>query len=77
MTMTTICVEFSSTSLAKASYDRSRAFLQIHFKDGSIYRYSNLPDPVFQAFIAAPSTGIFFNRYIRNQFSCIRIQHEN
>ena len=40
--------------------------LIVNFKDGSSYRYSNIPVSTYHEFAAADSTGGYFNRFIRN-----------
>lgn len=66
--MTPATVALSSTSLAKAIYDDRLSRLRIHFRDGTIYDYTGVPQALFQALLAAPSKGLFFNRHIRDHF---------
>jgi KTSC domain len=68
--MTTIIAHLASTSLAVATYDAHLSRLQIHFKDGTAYDYSGVPQSLFHHLLAAPSKGRFFNAYIRNRFPC-------
>ena len=39
--------------------------LIVNFKDGSSYRYSNIPVSTYHEFAAADSIGGYFNRFIR------------
>ena len=58
--------QLASSCLAKAFYQEDLSTLQIHFHNGSVYNYSGLPRPIFDAFLAAPSKGSFFHRHIRH-----------
>ena len=70
--MTPVPVELPSTSLFKAAYDDQRAILQIQFRDGNTYDYASVPPELFQALLAAPSKGVFFNHHIRGRFPFVK-----
>ena len=42
--------------------------LRISFDDGRTVAYSNVPERVYRALIAAPSAGAYFNLNIRNHY---------
>ena len=43
--------------------------LEVWFTDsGGPYSYYGVPERVFQAFLAAPSKGRFFNAFVRDQY---------
>ena len=65
--------ELESTTLASAEYSAPSAQLTLVFRDGSRYRYSGVPMPLFAALVPAPSHGAFFNRQIRNRFVHVRL----
>ncbi len=44
--------------------------LDLLLVSGRRYRYSDVPPDVAQAFVAAPSKGGYYNRWIRNRFPC-------
>jgi hypothetical protein len=55
----------SSSVLRSIGYDPERHFLDVEFHDGDVYRYADLEADVYEAFMAAPSKGRFFNQHIR------------
>jgi len=63
----------SSTTVASAGYDPEALILEIEFASGLVYRYIDVPNHVFNAFLAAPSHGTYFNRHIRGQYSFARV----
>ena len=54
-------VSFDSSAISIAIYDFERRTLDIEFRDGEDYRYSNVPQFVFQALLEAESAGAFWN----------------
>ncbi|RYF47695.1 MAG: KTSC domain-containing protein [Cytophagaceae bacterium] len=58
-------VPVHSSFIASVGYNEEHGFLKVAMKDGSEYHYLNIPRPVFDAFLAAPSHGQFFNECIR------------
>jgi hypothetical protein len=60
----------TSTLLARVSYDASQSILDLEFCDGAVYRYLDVPATVYDELLAADSKGTYFNRYIRNCFTC-------
>ena len=57
-----------STTLAALAYDDAHEILQLEFRSRAIYRYFGVPAPVYEALLAAPSRGEYFNRLIRGSF---------
>ena len=64
--MNSIVVE--SATLATLAYEEAREILQLEFRSGAFYRYYGVPVPVYEALLAAPSKGGYFNRAIRGNF---------
>jgi len=64
----------SSSHLAAIGYDNTTATLQVAFKDGEVYRYSNVPEWVMLDFITAKSQGRFFQQEIAQAFEYERIK---
>ena len=58
-----------STTLAAIAYDRNNQLLYLKFRDRTIYSYSEVAGPVFEALLRAPSKGQYFNEHIRGQFA--------
>lgn len=66
-------VPIRSSMLASIGHDPFTSILEMEFRNGSIYRYFAVPRTVFERLIAAPSKGIYVNRFIRNRYPCERI----
>ena len=59
----------SSSNLYSVGYDPDTATLEVEFRDGSIYQYSNVPTRVYDGLMNAGSHGQYFHRYIRDVHS--------
>lgn len=57
-----------STLIAGASYEANATLLHLEFRDGSLYRYFGVPIEIYEGLLAAPSKGVYFNRWIRTSF---------
>ena len=67
-------VELSSTLLVRATDDAHRSILQLEFRDGSVYRYLQVPKAFYQNLLSAASHGTYFNHRIRGRFPFLQIQ---
>jgi hypothetical protein len=63
----------SSTNLASVGYDPISRVLEIAFHSGGVYRYSNVPESIYQGLLRANSKGTYFNSYIKDRYSCHQI----
>lgn len=63
----------SSSTIASVGYDGSSETLEIEFHKTGLYHYLNVPAVLYEAMMAAPSQGIFFNANIKNQFPYERL----
>ncbi len=63
----------SSSNIVSFGYDASSETLEIEFMTGAIYQYYNVPQPIYDALLAAPSAGKFFAYQIRNAFPYSRV----
>jgi hypothetical protein len=58
----------SSRSIAAIGYDDDAEAMEIEFVTGAVYRYSGVPQDVFEDLREAPSKGAFFNRLIKDAY---------
>ena len=65
-------VLFNSTNISEAFYQPDTQILEISFHSGHIYRYAGITREIFDQLISAPSTGKFYNKHIRGQFTSLR-----
>ncbi len=63
-----------SSALAAIGFSRRLHALEIEFHDGLIYRYLEVPPPVYRAFLAAESKARFYNQHVRGKYRCLRVK---
>ena len=57
-----------STTLVAIGYDDTCELLELEFRSHAVYRYFGVPGCVYEALLAAPSKGRYFNSTIRGHF---------
>lgn len=63
-----------SETVASVGYDGDALMLEVEFRrTGHIYEYFDVPAPVFEEFMAAPSLGLYLNTQIKPNFRYSRI----
>ena len=61
-------ITVESTTLATLAYDAPQRQLELEFRNGAVYRYSDVPEGTYQELRLADSKGQYFNRHIRGRF---------
>jgi len=64
----------SSSNLRSIGYDISTQTLEIEFNSGGIYRYSHVPENIYNGLMNAPSHGRYFNYFIKNTYPTKRVR---
>jgi hypothetical protein len=62
-----------STTLATVAYENAGRVLQLEFRSGSLYRYFDVPEEVYEGLLRASSKGRYFNEQIRDRFQHDRV----
>ncbi len=57
-----------SSEIEWIGYEQKKNMLQVEFIVGSVYQYEKVPEPIFHAFLDAPSHGRFFETQIKGQY---------
>ena len=65
--------QVNSSTIMSIGYETGSETLEIEFKNGSIYQYYNVPQPVYQQLMESASKGQFHHTYIRNAFPYSRV----
>lgn len=65
--------DFSSSNVARISYDSSSSTLEVEFLNGSIYQYYDVPQNVWEDFKSASSKGQFIHQHLRGQYRYARV----
>ena len=58
----------NSSAIRDAVYLDDRGELRVTFVSGRTFAYSDVPQSIYDAFLASPSKGAFFNIAIRGRF---------
>ena len=66
-------IPVASSVLSAVRYDERAQVLELTFESGAIYHYLDVPEPVKDALLDAPSKGTFFAAHIRDQYAFRRI----
>ena len=61
-----------STALASIGYEPESRTLEIEFRSGSVYRYFEVEQEVYERLLVATSRGRFFSRHIRDRYPYVR-----
>jgi hypothetical protein len=64
---------FSSSNVARLSYDEKSSTLEVEFLNGSIYQYYDVPQQVWDAFKNATSKGQFMHQNLKGQYRYARV----
>lgn len=57
-----------SSAIASVGYNPEREELEVEFRSGSVYRYFDVPQEIYEDLLQAPSKGRFFASFIRGQY---------
>lgn len=63
----------SSSNLSSVGYDPTSRMLEVQFRNGSIYRYTNVPYSVHQGLMNAPSKGRYLDRMVKGVYRFTRV----
>jgi hypothetical protein len=64
---------FTSSNVARISYDDSSSTLEIEFLNGSIYQYYDVPQQIWDSFKEASSKGQFIHQYLKGHYRYARV----
>ncbi|MDX2274129.1 MAG: KTSC domain-containing protein [Hyphomonadaceae bacterium] len=58
----------ASSVIRRFVYDATKQELVVELMSGSVYVYEDVPRETYDAFLAAPSKGAFYNAQVRDEF---------
>lgn len=64
----------NSSNILSIGYDEDSQILEIEFKTGRVYRYSNVPPHVYAGLMKSESHGKYFLKHIANNYSSIEVK---
>jgi len=59
----------TSSAILAIDHDARTDAMKVRFTTGSLYAYAGVPRAVYDAFLAAPSKGEYFNAHIRDRYA--------
>lgn len=62
-----------SSNLRTVGYDKETKVLEIEFIKGAVYRYFDVPEPVYLGLMDAASKGTYFHEHIRGRYGYKRV----
>ncbi len=62
-----------SSLLTAVRYDNALQLLQVEFKEGTTYEYTDVSRVVAGGFLLAPSMGNYYTKNIRNLYPCTKV----
>lgn len=62
-----------SSTVLSVGYDPTSGTLEVEFKNGGIYQYYNVPEPIYQSLMGSDSKGKFLHAYIKPEYPCSRV----
>jgi hypothetical protein len=65
-------VNVISSNINTIGHDEDNSILEVEFKGGTVYEYSNVSKDVYDELMLAESVGKYFNQNIKNNFKCKR-----
>lgn len=63
-----------SSALHAVGYSRKLHALEVEFHDGLVYRYLEVPAPVYRELMAADSKARYYNHYVRGKYRSLRVR---
>jgi hypothetical protein len=70
-------LEVQSSNLKNVAYNATDKSLEVEFRNGRKYRYTNVPPEIFDGLVNADSIGGFFHKHIRFSFKYEEIGERN
>ena len=62
-----------SKNIAEVGYDADKRVMELKFLNGGVYRYHDIPQPVYDAFRSADSMGSFLHARIKGVYKFTKI----
>ena len=63
-----------SSNISTVGYDIAERVLEVEFKSGGVYQYSNVPEYEYKALLTASSLGAYLNKHILNVYQDKKIK---
>lgn len=64
-----------SREIAIVGYDSESSTLEIVFRRGGVYHYSEVPEEIYRGLMAAPSRGVYFSHHIKDKYPYQKVSY--
>ncbi len=62
-----------SSNIVSVGYDKESLVLEVEFKKGKVYRYSDVDGLTYAGLLTAESVGKYFHQNIKDKFSFTKV----
>lgn len=66
----------TSSNILRIGYDPEKQLMEVHFKNGTRYRYAKVSPEDHEKFVGADSVGQHFQQHIRARFEGVKLTEE-
>ena len=63
-----------SKEIAIVGYEDETQTLEIAFRNGGVYRYTQVPRDIYDRLMSAESLGVYFEQNVKNKFPYTRLR---
>ena len=63
----------TSSNVASVGYEEETSTLEVEFKSGAIYQYSDVPKSEFEGLINASSVGMYLNSHVKTKYNYTKV----
>lgn len=67
-------IPVESSMIDSIGYEKK--VLEVRFRNGGLYQYLDVPEPVLAQLMRASSKGSFFNEQIRGRYPTVRLERQ-
>ena len=64
----------TSTNIKPIEYNKNTKTLESEFKNGGLYRYSSVPENIYNNLMNADSHGEFLAIFIKGKYPCVKLK---
>ncbi len=66
-------IPVTSTNIQSVGYDQNTQILEVEFKNGTVYQYTDVSLGEYEGLMGAGSKGSYLNMNIKGRYSCTKL----
>jgi hypothetical protein len=63
-----------SSNIRAVGYEPETRTMEVEFHSGGVYRYSGVPETIYQGLMQAASKGSYFHDHIKDRYPCRQVR---